>query len=61
MAELVVDGRVSITLMLLPVALAMIAGVSAQALTDRIFRTRQLPYAHSRVLSVLIFSITVAL
>ena len=61
MAQVIVDGRVSAALMLFSVVLAMAACVSTQALTDRIFRTRQLPFAYSRVLSVLIYCVTIYL
>ena len=58
--QVIVDGRVSVGLMMLSVVLAMVTGVSAQALSDRIFRTGQLPFAHSRTLVVLAYTVTVA-
>ena len=58
--QVIVDSRVSVGLMMLSVVLAMVTGVSAQALSDRIFRTGQLPFAHSRTLVVLAYTVTVA-
>ena len=58
--QVIVDGRVSVGLMMLSVVLAMVFGVSAQALSDRIIRTGQVPSAFSRAFVVFTYAITIA-